>query len=300
MNTALMKLGHTLHRLRRIASNKLSPSARALHSMWMLMQNCTAGRPLSAGLGDPNFRGRFVDVPAIVTDWFAPYASIEGAEVLDFGCGEGISALGLALGFRPQRIVGVDIMQDPERCLSVAKAHLGIDSLPASVQLYRVEAGHLYNAADQFDLAYSWSVFEHVDQTLVDHSLSLVHSALRPGGLFLVQIAPLYYSAEGSHLSHVLNEPWIHLRMQLNRLEDLLRRTVTDVDEANALWSTYCTLNKITHQTLIARIRKSGFEVLRTLTTTQEITPPTELLDAVDKDALLTNQVVVLARRLSS
>ena len=261
------------------------------------MQNRTASRPVFTGLEDPGFRGRFVDVPAILNDWFAPYVPVEGAELLDFGCGEGIAALGLAMDFRPKRVVGVDIMPDPERCLCVAKAHLDIDSLPANVQLHRVDPGRLHDAADRFDLAYSWSVFEHVDQTLVDRSLSLVHSALRPGGLFLVQIAPLYYSAEGSHLTHVLKEPWIHLRMQHNRLEDLLRRTVSDAAEAQALWSTYCTLNKITHQDLIARIRKGGFEILRTFTSTQPIAPPAQLLDVFDKDALLTNQVVVLARK---
>jgi len=261
------------------------------------MQHRAAGCAVSASTEDGGFRARFVDVPATVADWLAPYAVLEGAEVLDFGCGEGIAALGLAMRFGPKRVVGVDIMPDPERCLSVAKAHLGIDSLPANLQLHRVRPGYLHDANDRFDFAYSWSVFEHVDQTLLDHSISLVSSALRPGGVFLVQIEPLYYSAEGSHLFHVLKQPWIHLRMQHNRLEDLLRRTLSDVDQANALWSTYCTLNRITHQDLVARIRKGGFEILRTLTTTQDVAPPAELLGAFDKAALVTNQVVVLARK---
>lgn len=262
----------------------------------MLVQNCTAGRPISAGLDDPHFKARFVDVPAIVRDWFAPYAPVEGAELLDFGCGEGIAALGLALGFRPKRVVGVDIMPDPERCLTVARKHLDIDSLPAHLELHRVQPGHLHNDTDRFDLAYSWSVFEHVDQGLLDQSLALIRSALRPGGFFLAQIAPLYYSAEGSHLSHVLTQPWVHLRVQQNRLEDMLRRAVADAREAEALWSTYCTLNRIAHQELLARMRSNGFEVMRTFTTKQELTPPPELLHVFQAEALLTNQVVVLAR----
>lgn len=285
-----------LRRLRRIVGGSVSPRARAYHSIRMLLQNCTAGRPVSAGLDDPHFRARFIDVPTIVCDWFAPYAPVEGAELLDFGCGEGIAALGIALGFRPKRVVGVDIMPDPERCLTVARKHLDIDALPAHLELHRVQPGHLHNDTDRFDLAYSWSVFEHVDQSLLDHSLALVRSALRPEGLFLAQIAPLYYSAEGSHLCHVLKEPWVHLRVQHNRLEDMLRRAVADAAEAEALWSTYCTLNRITHQELLARMRRSGFEGLRTFTTTQELAPPPELLHAFHPDALLTNQIVVLAR----
>lgn len=289
-----MSLGRELVRLACIGST-VSARARAYHAVKMLIQNCMSGRSPSTGMQDPHFRGRFLDVPAIISDWCGP-SRIRGADILDFGCGEGISALGLATAFGPRRVVGVDIMPDPDRCLDVAKAHLNIDSLPPALQLYRVQPGRLHNDADRFDVAYSWSVFEHVDQTLVDHSLSLIRSALRPRGHFLAQIAPLYYSAEGSHLSHVLKEPWIHLRMQENRLEHVLREAVADPEEAAALWSTYCTLNKITHQDLIARIAANGFEILRTFVTKQEREPPPSLLDVYHRDALLTNQVVVLAR----
>ncbi|WP_255095167.1 class I SAM-dependent methyltransferase [Synechococcus sp. J7-Johnson] len=221
---------------------------------------------------------------------------IRDADILDFGCGEGISALGLATEFGPHRVVGIDIMPDVDRCLDVAKLNLGIDSLPANLQLHQVQPGLLHNEVDRFDIVYSWSVFEHIDQTLLDHSLSLIRSALKPRGLFLVQIAPLYYSAEGSHLFHVLPQHWIHLQMQHNRLKHVLREAVADPEEANALWSTYCTLNRITHQELISRISVSGFEILRTFLTTQELSPPQSLLDVYHRDSLLVNQVVVLAR----
>jgi len=289
----------TIERILRRALGRdrpVSVTARAYHSMPTGTTNLKEGRPISAGMEDPHFKARFVDVPAILADWFRPYSRIQDADVLDFGCGEGIAALGLALGFHPRRVVGVDIMPDPARCLEVAKKNLPIESLPECLQLHQVEPGHLHNDADRFDLAYSWSVFEHVDQTLLDQSLALIRSALRPGGLFLAQIAPLYYSAEGSHLNHVLAAPWVHLRTQQNRLEDMLRRAVPDVTEANALWSTYCTLNKITHQDLVSRIRSNGFDILRTFTTTQDIKPPAELLDVFKAEALTTNQVVVLAR----
>jgi len=170
-----------------------------------------SGRSPSTGMQDPEFKCRFVDVPAIITDWCG-HSRIKDADILDFGCGEGIAALGLAMEFGPRRVVGIDIMPDVDRCLDVAKLHLHIGELPSSLELHRVQPGLLHNEVDRFDVVYSWSVFEHVDQMLVDHSLSLIRSALKPGGLFLVQIAPLYYSAEGSHLSHVLAENWIHLR----------------------------------------------------------------------------------------
>lgn len=261
------------------------------------MNNCIGGRPMLAGMQDPHFKARFVDVPAILADWFGPHAPIGGASILDFGCGEGVTALGLALGFDPARIVGVDIMPDPERCLEVAKANLSIDALPPTLELHRVEPGSLHRDSDRFDLAYSWSVFEHVDQQLLDRSLRLIHSALRPGGLLLVQIAPLYYSPEGSHLHEVIPEPWAHLRIQDNRLEDRIRRAVADPVKADALWSTYRTLNRITHQELLSRIGGSGFAILRTFTTKVDVEPPAELLDVFQREALVTNQVVVLTRK---
>ena len=292
-----MPLDQVIRRLANLPRRIVSPQARAIHAARTVIQNCIENRPPLEGLQDPHFKARFVDVPAILADWFRPHRPIEGASVLDFGCGEGVTALGIALGFSPRRVVGVDIMPDPERCLEVAKKNLSLESLPPSLELHRVEPGHLHADSERFDLAYSWSVFEHVDQELLDRSLSLIHSVLHPGGLFLVQIAPLYHSAEGSHLSHVIPEPWAHLLMQENRLEDRVRRATADPSEAEAWWSTYRTLNKITHQALLAKMRNAGFEMLRTFTTKQDLVPPAELLDVFQAEALLTNQVVVLARR---
>src|SRR5262245_10295615 len=100
--------------------------------MAMMARNWRAGRPRSVGFQDPHFKARFVDVPAIVADWFGGAgATTEGADILDFGCGEAVAALGMALGFRPRRVVGIDIMPDPDRCLEVAKANLAIEALPS-------------------------------------------------------------------------------------------------------------------------------------------------------------------------
>ena len=84
--------------------------------------------------------------------------------------------------------------------------------------------------------------------------------------------------------------------MQQDKLEHALREAVSDPEEAAALWSTYCTLNKITHQELASRITAQGFEILRTFLTRQDMSPPLPLLNVFQKDALMTNQVVILAR----
>jgi hypothetical protein len=82
----------------------------------------------------------------------------------------------------------------------VARAHTGLAELPANIELHRVTPGFLHDLGDRFDLVYSWSVFEHVDERLIAEVLRLIKSSLKPDGLLFVQIAPLFYSAEGCTL----------------------------------------------------------------------------------------------------
>jgi len=248
----------------------------------------------TASIRDEYFRARFVNIPAIVTDWIGEPA-LRAARILDFGCGEGVAALAFALRFPGASVTGIDIMPDPERCPDLAREQLGLRALPSNLRLHRVAPGSMHREDARFDVAYSWSVFEHVDQSLLDRSLGLIRSSLAPDGRFLVQIAPLYYSAEGSHLFHKLPVPWMHLFTQHSILDDQLRRAVPDEAERQALMSTYATLNRITAPELMARIEKAGFRILRSYTTSDDRDPPPELTAIYQPNVLRTNQVVVLA-----
>jgi cyclopropane fatty-acyl-phospholipid synthase-like methyltransferase len=253
-------------------------------------------RAHSSPIRDEHYRVRFEDVPQIVSSWVEPERAIRGADVLDFGCGEGVTALGLALRYHPRRVVGVDIMPDPERCLPLARQHIGLESLPPSLVLHRVTPGSLHDPADRFDIAYSWSVFEHVDQRLLLDSLVLIRNALRPGGLFLAQIAPLYFSAHGSHLTHKIAQPWGHLLTQDTVLRERLAAATPDADEFRALESVYGTLNRLTAPEFVEAIKAAGFKILRTYVTKDKEKPTPELLRVFNRDVLTTNQVVVLSQ----
>jgi len=145
-------------------------------------------------------------------------------------------------------------------------------------------------------LIYSWSVFEHVDQRLLDSTLKLLRASLRPDGLLLVQIAPLYYSAEGSHLLHKVPEPWGHLATQHSAYYEKLCSAVAEAGERQALWSTFRTLNRITADALVGKIVDAGFQVVRTHKTRDAVEPPPPLTEIFQRDVLTTNQIVVLAR----
>jgi SAM-dependent methyltransferase len=248
--------------------------------------------------GDETFRAKFLTVPEILDSWISQHRSFRDADVLDFGCGEGTAALGLALNYGPRSVVGVDIMPDPERCLPLAREQLGLDVLPGNLALHRVIPGRLHDASAGFDIAYSWSVFEHVEDRLLDGTLQLLHSALRPRGLLFVQIAPLFYSSGGSHLMHKIGEPWAHLLNQHNVYYEKLVNATADSAEREALWSMYRTLNRITADELVERLEGAGFEILRTYTTRDEAQPPRRLAHVFREEALRTSQVVVLGRRV--
>ena len=69
------------------------------------MSSGTLGWQPNAG-ADEGFRSRFLTVPHVVDHWISEYGTLRGSDVLDFGCGEGVSALGLALNYQPRSVVG--------------------------------------------------------------------------------------------------------------------------------------------------------------------------------------------------
>lgn len=245
---------------------------------------------------DPVYRAKLIELPKIIGDWVTQHRSLAGLEILDFGCGEGTCALGFALMPEVGRVVGVDIMPDPGQCEGLARQNLGLQALPPKLSLHQVTPGSLANDTDRFDLVYSWSVFEHVRRDLLPDTIRLLRGALKPGGLLFIQIAPLFYSSEGSHYYELVPERWGHLVNQ----EDVYRSKLGAATGPGAPYaaaiSTLETLNKLTAPELLALVQEGGFEILRSYTTREDFPIPPVLLNAYKEDALRTNQVVLLAR----
>jgi cyclopropane fatty-acyl-phospholipid synthase-like methyltransferase len=183
--------------------------------------------------------------------------------------------------------------------LPIARTELGLSSLPANLELHRVKPGYLHNANDSFDVIYSWSAFEHVDPRVIDDVIELLYKSLKPGGIVFIQIAPLYYSAEGSHLCEFIKEPWGHLIHPSNVYYDKLMsaENIDTEDLRKALLSTYTTLNRITASELERRFENKNFQLLRKYTTRDQVEPPDSLTEIYNYDVLTTNQVVLLLRK---
>jgi|CXWL01.1.fsa_nt_gi SAM-dependent methyltransferase len=259
------------------------------------------GTTLSAdfsGIDDEAFRVRYINLTDIIQSWVGDRLSWKTSDVLDFGCGEGITALGVARRFNPRSVRAVDIMPDPLQCLPRAKQVLGLEVLPDNLSLMQIEPGEQFAEPGSFDLIYSWSVFEHVEQPIIASVLQQINKMLRPGGYFLIQIAPLYYSSEGSHLFHRIAEPWGHLQNQDSVYFDKLCRACESKEEVDALWSCYQWLNRLTVAELKRHLSETGFTIVREYTTEDPNASrlPPMLLDIFKKETLLVNQVVMLYR----
>ncbi len=114
------------------------------------------------------------DINPLRLDWIAGHAALEGAEVLDVGCGGGI--LAEAMARRGARVTGIDLS---EKALRVAELHLHESSLSIHYQKTSVE-DHALAHAETFDVVTCMELLEHVPDpaSMVAACARLV----RPGG----------------------------------------------------------------------------------------------------------------------
>lgn len=92
-------------------------------------------------ISDAWFQGHFEYAAQTVIEWLGKELEAEDAELLDFGCGDGITALSVALNARPKRLLGVDIRQAFSRLDQLAKDQLDLDALPDVLEFRQVKAG---------------------------------------------------------------------------------------------------------------------------------------------------------------
>jgi len=110
------------------------------------------------------------DINPLRLEWIARHAALEGAEVLDVGCGGGI--LAEAMARRGARVTGIDLS---DKALRVAELHLQESKLDVHYEKSTVE-----DYAGEFDIVTCMELLEHVPDpaSMVAASARLV----RPGG----------------------------------------------------------------------------------------------------------------------
>jgi ubiquinone/menaquinone biosynthesis C-methylase UbiE len=260
---------------------------------------------------DPWFHDHFEKVPRIVADRLWRVIPLSSSCVLDFGCGEGLMASGLARFAR--EVHGVDVMPDFLGLEERLRSALGPTRQLPPVALRVVQPYEPLPYPDgTFDGVFAWSVFEHVAD--IPRALAEIFRVLRPGGAFFLQIAPLYCSPHGGHLWGVLDEPWIHLRLGMEELFSRIREPAETQASRHPLRTSdlqkpahefrefiiqsFHSLNRVTVDELMGQLGAAGFEVLHQWTTRACPYPvPHDLLTNYSYADLTTDQVVVLMTR---
>ncbi|CAM5496085.1 3-demethylubiquinone-9 3-methyltransferase OS=Afipia felis OX=1035 GN=ubiG_1 PE=4 SV=1 [Afipia felis] len=186
-------------------------------------------------------------------------------------------------------VLGVDINDEHLDCQEILKKYVPEANIDA-LSFREIAPGEELNG--EYDVIFSWSTLEHVDLRLFDDVIKNLRSVLRHGGYFFFQVAPLYYSEDGAHLWALGWTNWEHLTFQISHIQEELR--TLDKATEDALWAMYTTLNMMTADQMVSRIKSCGFNIVRVYKEKSDRKPPDPLVDVYYEDVLRTKQVVAL------
>jgi 2-polyprenyl-3-methyl-5-hydroxy-6-metoxy-1,4-benzoquinol methylase len=196
-----------------------------------------------------------------------PRERIQGAKVLDIGCGTGNGVIAsLKLGAKCAVGIDRDAQEFGYSYFEEVAADFGVDTRSAVLIEANVFTTAFFDGG--FDVVLMYDSIEHVPDP--KSFIEICGKTLRPGGVALILTCPLYYSAVGHHLwNHFPEEtvPWVHL------YHDFEQRLA----EANvAEWGLqrFRELNKLTRGQLLEFIRASDFSVVADRSVFHDRFPP--------------------------
>jgi SAM-dependent methyltransferase len=215
----------------------------------------------------------------IVEAFAAEEISLAEKTVADIGCGDGFIDLGVMHRARPRRLVGFDVNPTNTEYLDRRAREEGIDESDTGGLFFeRSEPAHLPAEDGTFDLAFSWSAFEHIARPI--EILTEIRRILASDGAFFLQLWPFYFSAKGSHLWEWFPEDYHHLqRPESEVVEELLERDLKPRDWTEMMAREFRHLNRITVDELQRSLLAAGF-VTRRL---ELLTSPTRLTTELNR-----------------
>lgn len=227
------------------------------------------------GHGDWFFR-HFDHAATTVIDYMLGNSELLRGRVLDVGCGDGITALGMALRCEPQALIGIDPFKGFERLPQIlAASGLAPTCVPDCLRFLDADANAMPFPDDSFDVVVSWGSLEHIAGGY-QQALREIRRVLRPDGLFFVHPG-LYYSNFGHHLGEFCDEPHFHLKWPEARVRETVFSTPPRyIDRAGEFatpaqyWQWYRELNPITVAGFERELRELGFEPWRVALRTED------------------------------
>jgi ubiquinone/menaquinone biosynthesis C-methylase UbiE len=199
----------------------------------------------------------------VVEAFAAVGLALADSTIADVGCGDGIMDLGLVDKTRPRRLTGFDLNLTSTDYLYRRAREEKIDDSPREeLSFERSEIGRLPAQDGAFDLAFSWSAFEHISQPI--EVLQEIRRILSPNGAFFLQLWPFYFSAKGSHLWDWFPEDHHHLsRPESEIVEELVASDLKPEDWTQIMAREFRHLNRITVEELQRSMLAAGFVVRR-------------------------------------
>jgi SAM-dependent methyltransferase len=221
--------------------------------------------------GHENWFFRHFDHAAlVVTDYLLAGNPLLKGRILDVGCGDGITDLGIFLRYQPEELVGIDPFSGFERLPGIiADNHLPADVLDDPRLTFAGEDGNaIPYPDDHFDVVISWGSLEHIAGGYAG-TLKEIRRVLRKDGLFFVHPG-LFYGALGNHLGEFFDDPFIHLKLSENELREAVLNTRPELidraghdAEPEQYWQWYTELNPIRVADFERELRALGFEPWR-------------------------------------
>jgi len=235
---------------------------------------------LSTGERDTSawFAEHYKDAADQIIDFLAGDGiSMTGRQVADVGCGDGIIDLGVAHKAEPARLVGFDVLPtDTDWLAERARAEGVCEALPAGLEFRTCGPRALPADDDSFDFVFTWSAFEHVEDPVA--VFREIHRVLRPGGILMLQIWPLYNSEHGAHLWQCIPDRFVHLIKSAEEIEAEVRATTRYPQETtDEFLEVFDTLNRVTLDDLQRAMLAASLRVAKLEIQSESVHIPPEL-----------------------
>jgi len=236
-------------------------------------------------------RPHIIDTPKMIEDWMRPIGGLRSQRILEYGCGSGFVAAGIALSYQPKSIFAMDVAM-PDN-LPALMADLRLE-FPNNLMLHSANSP-LDLPEGEFDIIYSFSVLQRYEPRDLGDIIRAIYRSTALGGRVLVQASQLYYSPDGAFLQGYGLPPWSHLQMARSSLRAALIACLgADSPQVSAALDRAENMPKIGGATLIHMFRDAGFNLVMHHERQASLEPPEALLGIYRRDALLQDHLMAL------
>jgi SAM-dependent methyltransferase len=218
---------------------------------------------------DSWFFRHFDHAAEVIIDYMLGNSALLSGKILDVGCGDGITDLGVFLRTQPELLVGIDLVRAYERLPQVLQDnHLNVE-MPGNLIHIAQDANRIPYEDNFFDVVISWGSVEHIAGGYLQ-TLREIKRVLRPDGLLFIHPG-LYYGLLGHHLGEFSSEPFFHLtkteeeirELVFSKEPQLMDRSGYENVSREDFWRCYTELNPISVTAFEAELRELGFEFYR-------------------------------------